>query len=75
MPLGWKIVDECTARMIAISIHQEHYSHTLLMQERECVLAWPVKEMIDGVLLCGSVTGLAADKLSLTGWQSGLLQR
>jgi flavin reductase (DIM6/NTAB) family NADH-FMN oxidoreductase RutF len=70
MPLGWKMWTSAQPRMIAFSISREHYSHDLLSRERECVLAWPGKDMIDGVLICGSASGRIADKFALTGWKT-----
>lgn len=70
MPLGWKMWTSAQPRLIAFSVHGEHYTHFLLQEERECVLAWPTKEMVEGVLQCGSVSGANTDKLQLTGWQT-----
>ncbi|HEQ71218.1 MAG TPA: flavin reductase family protein [Spirochaetia bacterium] len=70
MPLGWKMWTSGKPRMIAFSIAQEHYSHDLLLAEKECVLTWPGKNMIQGLLDCGSVSGRLTDKLLLTGWET-----
>ena len=70
MPLGWKMWTSAQPRLIAFSVHREHHTHILLEQERECVLAWPSKEMLEGVLQCGAVSGANTDKLQLTGWET-----
>ena len=70
MPIGWKMWTSAKPRMLAFSLSQGHYSHYLLLQERECVLAWPSRDMLEGILTCGSVTGRSTDKLALTGWKT-----
>lgn len=75
MPLGWKMWTSSQPRMIAFSVHEDHYSHDLLMHEQECVLAWPSREMTDGIQACGSVSGVNTDKLELTGWITAQAKR
>jgi flavin reductase (DIM6/NTAB) family NADH-FMN oxidoreductase RutF len=70
MPIGWKMWTSGKPRMIAFSVSRDHYSHELLLLERECVLAWPGKEMLEGLLAAGSMSGRTADKLEQTGWKT-----
>lgn len=70
MPLGWKMWTSSQPRMVAFSVHEDRFSHELLMKEQECVLAWPSRDMVDGVLACASVSGASTDKLELTGWET-----
>ncbi len=69
MPIGWKMWTSGQPRLVAFSVSLEHYSCDLLLKEGECTLAWPGKDMLPGVLQCGSVTGLDTDKFALTGWK------
>jgi flavin reductase (DIM6/NTAB) family NADH-FMN oxidoreductase RutF len=69
MPIGWKMWTSGQPRQIAFSVNLDHYTCDLLLKEGECTLAWPGKDMLGGLLQCGSVSGLNTDKFELTGWK------
>ena len=69
MPIGWKPWTSGQPRLVAFSVNLEHYTYDLLLAEGECTLAWPGKDMLPGLLQCGSVSGLNTDKFELTGWK------
>jgi flavin reductase (DIM6/NTAB) family NADH-FMN oxidoreductase RutF len=66
--VGWKMWTSLTPRMLAFSIAPTRYSHELLIKEKQCVIAWPGPDMLKGVLLCGTASGVNVDKFKATGW-------
>jgi len=67
IPLGWKMMTSFDPPMYAISIGLTRYSHRLISEGKEFVLAWPSEEMADAVLFCGTRSGRKCDKFKETG--------
>jgi len=65
--LGWAMPTSGTPPMCAISIGLGRYSHELLEQVPEFVLAFPAEDMEDAMLLCGTRSGREVDKFKETG--------
>lgn len=65
--LGWKMHTSSTPPMYAISIGKLRYSHTLIRQCREFVLAVPGEDLSEEVLFVGTVSGRKVDKFEATG--------
>ena len=65
--LGWAMPTSGSPQMCAISIGLGRYSHELLQQVPEFVLAFPAEEMEKSMLLCGTKSGRDVDKFAETG--------
>ena len=65
--LGWKMQTSIKPPMVAISIGKTRYSHKLLMETGEFVLAVPGEDMAEEVLFCGTNSGRKMDKFQKTG--------
>lgn len=67
IPLGWHMQTSFDPLMVAISIGHTRYSHKLVSEGKEFVLAAASEEMADEVLYCGTHTGRKVDKFAETG--------
>lgn len=65
--LGWCMPTSFDPPMIAISVGKTRYSHKLISQSREFVVAFPSEEMAKEVLYCGTHSGRDVDKFKETG--------
>lgn len=65
--LGWKMRTSIKPPMVAISVGKTRYSHELLLNEKEFVLAFPGGDIASEVLRCGTVSGRDCDKFEDTG--------
>lgn len=65
--LGWKMQTSIKPPMVAISIGKTRYSHKLLMETGEFVLAVPGEDMAEEVLFCGTNSGRNMDKFQKAG--------
>jgi len=65
--LGWAMPTSGDPPMCAISIGIGRYSHDLLQQVPEFVLAFPAEDMEEAMLFCGSQSGRRVDKFKETG--------
>jgi len=65
--LGWKMQTSFKPPMVAISIGKTRYSHKLLMETGEFVLAVPGEDIVKEVLFCGTHSGRNMDKFQKAG--------
>ncbi len=65
--LGWKMHTSGDPPMVAISVAPPRYSHKLISEGGEFVLAVPGEDMADATLLCGTRSGRDCDKFREAG--------
>ena len=65
--LGWSMPTSFDPPMVAISVGKTRYTHRLISESGEFVLAFPSEEMADEVLYCGTHSGRQVDKFKQTG--------
>ncbi len=65
--LGWKMSTSFQPPMHAISVGKTRYSHQLLKETGEFVLAFPGEELAEQVLFCGTSSGSNVDKFKKAG--------
>jgi len=65
--VGWKMFTSFSPPMIAISIGKTRYSHRLISDSGEFVLAVPGEDLAKEVLFCGTRSGRHVDKFKETG--------
>lgn len=65
--LGWCMPTSFEPPMMAISVGKTRYSHKLISECREFVVAFPSEEMAKEVLYCGTHSGRDVDKFKESG--------
>jgi len=65
--LGWNMPTSIKPPMVAISVGLTRYSHKLISESGEFVLAFPSEGMEDALLFCGTHSGRDVDKFKATG--------
>jgi len=65
--LGWCMPTSFDPPMMAISVGKTRYSHQLISESGEFVVAFPSEEMGEEVLYCGTHSGRDVDKFKETG--------
>ncbi len=65
--LGWNMPTSFNPPMVAISVGLTRYSHKLISESREFVLAFPSEDMKDALIFCGTHSGREVDKFKETG--------
>ena len=65
--LGWAMPTSHKPPMWAISVGHTRYSHKLLKETGEFVLAFPSSEMVEATKTCGTRSGRDTDKVKETG--------
>ena len=65
--LGWAMPTSGQPPMCAISIGLPRYSHALLEQVPEFVMAFPAQDMEKAMLFCGTRSGREVDKFTESG--------
>ena len=65
--VGWNMPTSGKPPMIAISIGHTRYSHKLISETGEFVVALPSEDMLDALILCGTRSGREVDKFKATG--------
>jgi len=65
--LGWKMKTSINPPMVAISVGKARYSHKLISEGKEFVLAVPSEDIPKEVLYCGTHSGRDVDKFKQTG--------
>jgi flavin reductase (DIM6/NTAB) family NADH-FMN oxidoreductase RutF len=66
--LGWSMITSFSPPMMAISIGHTRYSHEIINQTKEFVLAYPCDDMGKEVLYCGTHSGRDVDKFKKAGF-------
>ena len=66
-PLGWKMNTSSSPPMMAISVAPSRFTHDLIVNAGEFVLAWPGEDLADATLYCGTHSGRDVDKFKETG--------
>ena len=66
-PLGWKMNTSGSPLMMAISVAPQRFTHGLIEQSGEVVLAWPGENLAEATLLCGTHSGRDMDKFKEAG--------
>lgn len=62
MPAGWHMRTSFSPPMLAVSIGKTRYTHRLLSEQKEFVVAFPGEGMENVVEFCGSCSGENVDK-------------
>jgi len=65
--LGWNMPTSIKPPMVAISVGLTRYSHKLISESGEFVLAFPSEGMEGALLFCGTHSGRDVDKFKATG--------
>lgn len=65
--LAWYMQTSFKPRLFAISIGKTRYSHKLISEIKEFVLAFPSQKIKEQVLFCGTHSGKSMDKFKETG--------
>lgn len=63
-PLGWTMRASGAPPMIAISVAPTRYTHDLIADAGEFVLAWPGRDLAAATLYCGTHSGRDTDKFA-----------
>jgi flavin reductase (DIM6/NTAB) family NADH-FMN oxidoreductase RutF len=66
--LGWKMRTSFTPPIFAVSVGKTRYSHELILDAGEFVLAFPGESSAKDVLYCGTHSGRTVDKFAVTGF-------
>lgn len=70
MPAGWCMFTSNQPTMMAVSIGVERYTHKLLKDSEDFVLAFPTEDQKEDVYFCGTNSGKAVDKFEETDLQT-----
>jgi len=70
MPAGWCMFTSHDPTMMAVSIGFQRYTHELLENSKEFVLAFPGKSQKEDVLYCGTKSGREVNKFEETGLET-----
>ncbi len=66
-PLGWKMNASGSPRMMAISVAPSRFTHNLIEESGEFVLAWPGEDLAKATITCGTRSGRNTDKFKEAG--------
>jgi len=66
-PLGWKMNTSSHPPMMAISVAPARFTHHLIANSGEFVVAWPGEELARATMLCGTRSGRDIDKFTEAG--------
>ena len=64
MTAGWSMIASGVPPLLAVSVGHTRYTHELIRQAGEFVIAFPAAELEDAVLFCGSRSGRDIDKFA-----------
>lgn len=67
MPAGWSMFTSHDPLMIAVSVGCERYTHELLEQSDEYVIAFPSVAQKEDIVFCGNNSGREVDKVESAG--------
>ena len=62
MPAGWQMRTSFNPPMFAVSIGKTRYTHRLISEQKEFVVAYPGEGMENVIEFCGSCSGKNVDK-------------
>lgn len=66
-PVGWKMHTSFSPPMVAVSVAPARYTHGLIMESGEFVLAWPGESLAEATLKAGTESGEGGDKFESLG--------
>lgn len=66
MTLTWIMPVSIDPPLLAISVSPERYTHQLIQETGEFVVNIPTIEILDAVILCGTVSGRTHDKFTMS---------
>jgi flavin reductase (DIM6/NTAB) family NADH-FMN oxidoreductase RutF len=66
-PLGWKMNASASPRIMAISVAPSRFTHDLIADSGEFVLAWPGEDLARATIICGTKSGRNTDKIKEAG--------
>lgn len=66
-PLGWKMNTSHSPLMVAISVAPRRFTHDLIANSGEFVLAWPGDDLAEATYFCGTKSGRDVDKFKAQG--------
>lgn len=61
-PCGWKMTTSISPVMMAISVAPGRFTHDLIANSGEFVLAWPGEDLAEATMFCGTKSGRDVDK-------------
>ena len=67
MTVAWITPVSQAPQMVAVSIGNKSYSHSLILESREFVVNVPPASLVKKVVLCGRMSGRDVDKFQETG--------
>lgn len=66
-PLGWKMWASSNPPMMAIAVAPPRFTHGLIANSGEFVLAWPGEDLAEATMTCGTRSGRDFDKFAECG--------
>jgi len=66
-PLGWNMNASNSPPMMAIGVAPSRFTHDLIVNSGEFVLAWPGEDLAKATIWCGTHSGRDVDKFAETG--------
>jgi flavin reductase (DIM6/NTAB) family NADH-FMN oxidoreductase RutF len=73
--IGWFMPASADPPMVAVAVGKTRYSHRLIEEGREFVVAFPPQELHDAMLLCGTRSGRDVDKIEAAGLRTAPAKR
>ncbi len=62
--MGWTMITSGTPPMMAVSMHQGHYTVTCVRHSKCFTIAYPASDMVDAVMFFGTHSGWNTDKFA-----------
>ncbi|MEI8349504.1 MAG: flavin reductase family protein [Candidatus Omnitrophota bacterium] len=66
-PCAWHMPISKDPALVAVALAKKHFSSQLIQQSKEFVINIPSWQILDKVMLCGSMSGRTCDKFSHAG--------
>lgn len=66
-PVGWKMNTSGNPTMMAVSIAPQRFTHQLITESGQFVIAWPGEDLAEATLFCGTKSGRDVDKFAELG--------
>ena len=70
MPAGWAMIASGKPPMFAVAVGRSNYTHELIEQSQEFIIAFPSPGQEEGVLYTGTHSGRDVDKMANTGFET-----